>query len=129
MLLISILSVSAMSNLKVLERPLDDATQQTLAFLKQVRARGMSSTLAMTIAPDGEGRLSVTRSTDCGETADWDPASLLLPQEVVFTDTSWSLCFTARGLATSAPVIELADVQGRTKRIEVFLGGAARVQP
>lgn len=130
LVLIGILLATAISNLDQLNRPMEAATAEVAGFLKQARARGMSTTRAYTVRPTSTEHLIAEFSNECGETPAADPKLTLdLPRGVVLNGTSWSVCFNPRGLATSDPTIELIDEEGRTKTLEVFLGGAVRVQP
>ena len=130
LVLIGILLATAISNLDQLNRPMEAATAEVIGFLKQARARGMSTTRAYTVRPTSTEHLIAEFSTECGESATADERLTLdLPRGVLLNGTSWSVCFSPRGLATSDPTIELIDDDGRTKTLEVFLGGAVRVQP
>lgn len=130
LVIIGILLATAVSNLDQLNRPMEAATAELAGFLKQARARGMATTRAYTVRPSSTERIITEFATECGETATTDEIlTLNLPRGVLLNDTSWSVCFSPRGLATSDPTIELIDEDGRTKTLEVFLGGAVRVQP
>ena len=129
LVMIGILLTTALSNIDQLNRPMESGTAEVLGFLKQARARGMSTTRAYTVRPTSTEQIITEFSTECGETVTADPTlTLNLPYGVLLNDTSWSVCFSPRGLATSDPTIELIDSDGRTKTLEVFLGGAVRVQ-
>ena len=52
---------------------------------------------------------------------------LNLPQGVTLTDTSWSVCFSSRGISSDNVVLTLQhDVYG-SEQVEVLLGGTTRV--
>lgn len=131
MFLIAVLSKSAISNLAVVKNPLQDGTTQVLGLLKEVRAKSISTTSAYTLSADSSTRLSAEYANTC-EATSWTADNKLqldLPTGVHLTDTSWSVCFTSRGLANDSPTISLENSQGESKIVEVFLGGAVRIQP
>jgi hypothetical protein len=53
---------------------------------------------------------------------------LTLPSGAYLFDTSWSFCFNSRGLPDANIEIELRDVGGANRIVEVLLGGAVRIQ-
>ncbi len=129
LVLIGILLATAISNIDQLNRPMESATAELVGYLKQVRGRGMATTRAYTVRPTSTEHVIAEFSNECGESATADDTlTFNVPRGVLLNGTSWSVCFSPRGLATSNPTIELIDDEGRTKTLEVFLGGAVRVQ-
>ena len=120
---------SASLFLKPAAAPLQSATVLTEGYLRQIRARAMSTTSAYRLAPIDETRLGAAYAETCGATT-WtdDPDyELELPEEVELSATTWSLCFNSRGLASSNLTITLQQDQFGTRDIEVLLGGTSRV--
>ncbi len=126
-----ILMSAAVDNLKILDRQLSTSSEELLAFLKRTRAKAIASTSAYTIEPISNSHVIVRVSAQCGAGpyATDSSLSLRLPAKVTFDNTSWSSCFSSRGLASSDSEILMRDTEGNSKTIELFLGGAVRVQP
>lgn len=130
MTLLGLLTGMAISNLKDLDDPLQDGASQVLGYIKQVRAQAISSTQAYFIQASSTTQITSSFGIDCQ-----DPSPVLddrlfidLPTGVQMTNTSWTFCFSTRGLADSNILIPLQDQGGSMKVVEVLLGGAARVQ-
>jgi prepilin-type N-terminal cleavage/methylation domain-containing protein len=127
----SIVSVSALSNLSALKNPLDSGAESTVGFLKQVRAKAASTTSAYFVGVTGNNRLYTTYAENCSVDEEDRTADLQmildLPKDVTVNNTSWTTCFTSRGLASSDSQLIVQDIGSRTRIIEVFLGGAVRV--
>ncbi len=125
----AILMGSAVSNIRKLDNPIENAATETLGFLKQIRARAMSSTLAYKVSPESTTRLRVQYSTTCTGTMVSDNSLFLeLPKTTSFAATNWNTCFSPRGLASANVTFAIQDVGDHLKTIEVVLGGAARIQ-
>jgi len=120
----------AILNLKAFDDPLQNGSAQLLSFLKQVRAKAISSTSAYVISPDGPGRIQTQRGTTCGDPDPIDDplVALELPSGAYLYDTTWSFCFNSRGLPDANIELELRDTGGATRIVEVLLGGAVRIQ-
>lgn len=120
----------AISNLRELDDPLLNATSQTIGFLKQVRARAFATTSAYTITPTPSGLVTsfANRCSDVDTTSE-PRLSLTMPSGVTITDTSWTVCFSARGLPNDNVLIPLQDHELKTRTVEVMLGGAVRIVP
>jgi len=117
--------------LKPAEAPLQSATVLTEGYLRQMRARAMSTTSAYRVAPTDETQLDAGYAATCSATT-WtaDPDfGLKFPQGVELSSTAWSLCFSSRGLASDNLTITLQHPQFGTSSIEVLLGGTSRVLP
>lgn len=117
--------------LRPMEAPVLTAAAELEGFLKQARARALATTSACRVLPVTSGNLRVECAANCGATG-WtvDPGpGLALPRDVTMTDTSWTACFTSRGLSTGNLTITLAHPDYRSQRVEVLLGGAARTVP
>ena len=130
-LIISIMMNSAVSNLAEIKDPLKDGVSQCLGFVKQVRAKALSTTSAYFLSAGSDGQLVSSWGSTCeSSTPTPDPTLFLdLPNGVTLTDTAWSVCFDSRGLASGEQTFSVQDVDGRNETIEIFLGGAVRIRP
>ncbi len=98
------------------------------AFFKEARARAVSTTSAYRVQPANPTQVIVYSGSNCSSTPTQDTRLILdLPQYVSLTDISWSTCFQPRGLATDNITATLIDDKGDTHSVEVFLGGAVRI--
>ncbi len=122
-----LLAVMAL-NLRPLYDPLADATNRVEGFIKQTRAKAMATTSAYRIRISGN-QLVGERAKRCSDTS-WTPDSRLvleLPRGVTITSNpSVPLCFSSRGYATTPMTYTLSDAKGRTRQLQVFIGGAVR---
>ena len=129
--LMSVLALSAVSNLAALKNPIASAAATTVGFIKQVRSKAAATTSAYFITVDGADRFVTAYAANCSaalSSRTSDPGlTLELPAGVSVINTDWSTCFTSRGLASSATELTIQDVGSRRRLIEVFLGGAVRV--
>lgn len=110
--------------------PLAEATQIVEGSLRQSRARAMASTSAYRLSATATGFIAETANT-CGAatwTAD-ERYSIELPENVVFLDSTWQVCFNGRGVADRSIDFDMRYTDPRTQdqstaTITVFLGGA-----
>lgn len=51
-----------------------------------------------------------------------------LPNGASMSDTSWTACFTPRGLSESNVTFDLNDADGQSRTVEIALGGGVRIQ-
>ena len=59
-----------------------------------------------------------------------DPdVQLELHDGVTFADTSWTVCFSSRGISDTNLVITLSHPHSGTRDVELLLGGTTRVLP
>ena len=125
--LIAIFSATAVSNLKVLENPLADASFALTHFLRVVRADAMAQTIAIEVAPTSSTTIGTSTASSCDATMTPNTdLQLTLNDGVVLLDTTWSFCFTSRGLSDSNIVIDINEAERGTRSIEVALGGGTR---
>ena len=125
----SLMGVAAM-NMKKLEDPLQSGSAHLSSFIKEVRAEAISSTLAYTIKPVSSTKIITTYANKCSDTTQTtDPRVILnLPSGANLSNTSWDLCFTARGFPDGNIDVSLQDIGHQTKTVEVMLGGAVRIK-
>ncbi len=124
------LGMAAM-NLAPMEGALAGGASLTEGFLREARSSAMASTSAYRVEPSSSNTL-VARTANRCDAATWvlDPdLALELPEDVVFTDTSWSVCFSSRGVADANVTVPIWHPTGGALQVEVLLGGATRVLP
>lgn len=128
-MVVSIIAGTAVSNLKILNNPLNDASLALTHFVKLARARAVSQTKAILITPASSVRLKIqTASTCSGTMTDVPDFFYDMPDTTSFIDTAWSACFTSRGLATSNEIFSIRNEKGGMNEIEIALGGGVRVK-
>jgi hypothetical protein len=118
----------AVMNLKKLDNPLQNGAAQLGGFFKQVRAEAISSTSAYIVVPSSSRRLITRRGTKCSDLSPVDDprVTLNLPSGASLVATNWTLCFNSRGLPDANLQVQLRDLGGQLKTVEVMLGGAVR---
>ena len=120
----------AIMNMKELEDPLQTGASQLAAFIKQVRAEAISSTLAYTIKPASTSKIITVYAAKCSDTDTTSDTkvALELPNGAHLASTTWDLCFNSRGLPDGNIDIEMHDIGSQSKTVEVMLGGAVRIK-
>ncbi|MGI6525600.1 MAG: pilus assembly FimT family protein [Bdellovibrionota bacterium] len=130
--------ISALFSMAVFDfRHLDDAgrngAKELSSFLKEVRARAMSLTLAYTIEPISPTEVIALSSNNCTSTdLTEDPElKLVLPKGAYLVTTDWSICYGTRGIADTSLDIELSSNRNshRSETVQVVLGGGVRIKP
>lgn len=131
--IMAILFASIAPNLKGINDPLQNGSQELAGLFKQTRAKALQTTRAYLLQPVSGVRVQAGFANTCEEAlADGvtlDPQLVLdLPNDVQLRESGWSVCYSARG--TSNVNIELAidSDEGRSRSLEVFLGGAVRLR-
>ena len=144
-----VLSIGAL-NLKPLNNDARHAAGQLAGFLKLTRAKAMSTTSAYKLdvgegSKPGQMRVFASRASRCGDpSAAWVPDEKLqmeLPEKVklsvddVRLKFNWAnltfrpVCFDSRGFSDAYLLVRLEDDRAHTAKVELLLGGAARVTP
>ncbi len=127
--LVGIMSMVIANNMKQLSDPVQDSANQLMGFLKQARAKAISTTSAYIVEADGASRLVTRYDTTCGGTTSIaDPQlSLDLADGVTMDNTTFSVCFTSRGLPDTDLTLTVSTAT-KSRTVELFLGGAIRIQ-
>lgn len=137
---VAILAGSATFQARKLSDPLQNQTALTLSFIKQIRAKAVSSTASYLIYPSSTKEIAVAKGTACPATMPLNPSTLIpgsfvadstrlvISEKVELATTNWGVCVTQRGLFTGAANVQLVDRDGKSRTINIFLGGATRVQ-
>lgn len=119
----------AVMNLNALSSSSENAAAELASLLKQARARAISSTSAYFVVPLSTTQIVTRFGTNCSDTTLVnDPTlSLNLPSGANLGSTTWTICFTSRGLSDSNTQISVYDIHSQTHQVEVLLGGSVRV--
>jgi len=127
--LFGVLCTVAISNLKVLESPLISASSNLTHFFRLVRVRAIAQTRAIKVTPSSTNYLTASTAANCSETSFTPLPELFLDigEDVSISDTSWSVCFTQRGLVDDSVSFSMSSATG-SKTVEVALGGGIRIQ-
>lgn len=109
--------------------PAQNGAAQVAGFIKKARARAISTTSYLKVTPASTNGLSAERVSSCAAgSGDQDTRmNLELPQGVVLTNISWSICFNPRGFSDIDTTIPLEDIYDGEQQVEVFIGGAVRI--
>lgn len=132
LVVLAILGISvtaATQNLRPLETPLQTGASLVQGMFRQARLRAIASTSAYRVSPAGSQILIAETAASCAETT-WtsDPDVLVeMPDDVTMSPTSWTVCFSGRGLSTNNVTVTLNHPYYGTREIEVLLGGTTRV--
>jgi prepilin-type N-terminal cleavage/methylation domain-containing protein len=115
--------------LEPMETPLQSGAIQMESFFRQSRLRAMATTSAYRVAPSDSSNLAVERAATCSATtwATEDDMELELPKGVAMSDTSWSVCFSSRGISMNNITVTLQHSKYGLRQVEVLLGGTTRV--
>lgn len=111
--------------------PIESGAVQLEGFFRQARLRAMATTSAHRVKPTDGSNLMVETASNCSATT-WTTSGDLvqeLPSGVTMTDTSWSVCFSSRGISLNNVTVTLTHSKYGTRDIEVLLGGTTRILP
>lgn len=123
----------AVANYDVLNNPLQNSTNQTIGFFKQVRAKAVSSTSAYRVEQLNDLTLITKTAPSCDSLESEffvdTKLSLEIEKEVRFVTSSFSLCFNARGFADTNKTLPLITRTGILDYANVVipLGGGAKI--
>ena len=108
--------------------PAQSSASNIAAFFKEARARAVSTTSAYRVQPTSSRQIVAYFGNTCSNTPSQDPRLMLdLPTDVTLTSIGWNTCFSSRGLADTNTTVSVIDDEGLSQSIEVFLGGAVRI--
>ena len=126
--IISLMSATVVSNIKEINRPLTDASFEITHFLRLSRSRAISQTLYMKVSPLSLYKLVVASGSSCAAaTTTVNDLSLTLPNDTSLTSTSWSVCFTPRGLVNETVSFDIIDEESHRKTVQIALGGGVQI--
>lgn len=105
-----------------------NSANQIVELTRRIRAKALQDTLAYTIQPSSATQIVVKYSNTCSSTTKTTDNSLgiKLISGTSLASTTWSVCFDSRGFSDTALSLNVNDVYGRSKTVQIVLGGAAR---
>jgi hypothetical protein len=111
-----------------LRQPVADGAAELSGFVKKSRAKALATTYAYTIEPASATRVRATYGRTCDDaTQTVDPRlAFELPTRARFTDITWKICFSARGISEESADIEITD-DATTATMQIAAGGGTRV--
>ncbi|HMO02072.1 MAG TPA: prepilin-type N-terminal cleavage/methylation domain-containing protein [Oligoflexia bacterium] len=121
-----VLLVLAAFNFKQLENKTLNTANGVVGFLKVVRARALTNSLAYEVAPVSLQLLRARAKKSC--VADQyldDFYDYELREGVIIDNPNWNTCYSARGMASQAVNFKVTD-GSNSRVVEVVLGGAVR---
>ena len=126
--LMTIMSAIAVLNLKKFDQTSSNGANQVAAQLKRARSYAMNSTVTVKVSPSTSNQLIATAAQTCSATTRTTipELALTLPTGATFATTTWTLCYTSRGLSRDSLSIPVQD-SSRTRTVQVVLGGGVRV--
>lgn len=126
--IITVLSGIAVINLRKFDQSSTNAANQIASLIKSSRAYGMTSTVTVQIKPVNTTRIQVTAAASCSTTTRTNipELALTLPDGATLNDTTWSLCYTSRGISRDSLDVLVRDYT-RTRTVQIVLGGGVRV--
>jgi prepilin-type N-terminal cleavage/methylation domain-containing protein len=128
-LVVSILTVTAIPNFKAFDAPLSQSAFATSHMLRLARARAISTTSYIRIAPDSLTTIAAFSVVSCSPEAEPSMLSELrleLEDGIQFDEQNWYICFTPRGLSDAHISFSISNGAQR-KDIQVALGGGVRI--
>jgi hypothetical protein len=129
----SLMMSVAAANYKVLDDPMDNATSQMTGFIKQVRARAISSTTAYRLELVGDNTIVAKTSASCSDAAEDfatdSKLALTIEKDVRISSGLIDICFSPRGLANWNWWITITERQDplEWRNLEITLGGTVMV--
>lgn len=124
----SIMALTAISDVKTLDNSLSSTSNGLLGYLKVARTKAVGTTQAYNIIASGPYSVRAEVASSC-DSATWtaDPThSYDLPSGVSLVSTTFSVCFGPRGFTDGSEDIELTD-GSQLHTLEVFQAGAVRL--
>jgi Tfp pilus assembly protein FimT len=117
--------------LRPLQSPIDTGTTLLEGFLRQARLNAIATTSAYRVSPSSTSRLRTTYASSCSATTWTTDAdmTLALPSGVTMTSTSWSVCFSSRGISNANTLVTLQHPTNGSRKVEVLVGGTTRIVP
>lgn len=128
MCLMAIITAISVYGLKAMDNPLADAAFSVHKYLDLVRSEAIGRTSAIVISPASSTSITATQGPSCtSATTAANDLRLNLPNGAHLTDTSWSICFTQRGLTDATAIISITDALGAHRLVRVALGGGNKI--
>lgn len=133
-LILGIMAAIVAPTFRGMSNDLENGTRESAGFLRLARAQAMTTTSAYRIRVVSDAELQGEHARQCDD-VDWtpDPRVRLELREGVrlqgadIQPNAVLLCYSSRGVANASPTLTVADRDGRTASVEVFLGGTLSV--
>ncbi|TVR64103.1 MAG: hypothetical protein EA422_07610 [Gemmatimonadales bacterium] len=129
LVIVGTLTTLSVPAFRALSNDLRTAVTETSGFVAQARSQAMSTSSSVRIRVVSDRELIGERSRDCAGTGGWEVDGRVrlefregLRLSGPETD-SVLLCFNSRGVSDANPTFVLTDRDGRSREIEVLLGG------
>lgn len=118
-------------NLLPVASPVDTSTALLEGVFREARLNAIATMSSYRVTPGSTNRLRAEKGASCSATSWTADASLdtTLPTGVTMSPSSWSVCFSSRGISTNNVVVTLAHATYGSRRVEVLFGGTSRVLP
>jgi prepilin-type N-terminal cleavage/methylation domain-containing protein len=129
--LIGIVVCAVVVNMQSSGNPLDVSTSLLEGQFRAARLNAIATMSAYRVSPATPSSLRAEKGATCSATT-WTVDSSLnnaLSTGVTMSPSSWSVCYSSRGIATANVVVTLAHSRYGSRRVEVLVGGASRVLP
>ena len=122
-----ILTGIAIFNFRGMNDPLASGTKGMAGYFRNVRVKAISTTSAVKVYPISATRAIAAFANKCSDTTFTADSKMIydLPKGAVFTNTSWSICYSGRGLPTTDETIYLGN-GSQISTVDVYLGGAVQ---
>lgn len=124
----AIIGSTLISNYRELNDPLQNTTNQLVTQLKAARIKAISTTSSYMVQPISTSKVLFKYGNTCATaTTTDDELTINFPTTVRLDDTTWSVCFSPRGLADASLDIDVLE-GGRLRIVEVMIGGSVRAK-
>lgn len=124
LLLVAVLTETALYSLRQITDPLNDASTSMEHYLHLARTSAISNTEVIKVRAVSSTRLEAQSSDSCTGTMTTIPQLYLdLPTGSSLSDTTITACFTQRGFADAPAAFPIVDTTGQAKTVRVALGG------
>lgn len=127
--IMAILMGMAVSNLRLTEQTAIDSADELMSFVKSVRSKAIATTSAYRVYAVDASNVFTQYGTDCDNATTYNDSlyKLTLPDGGKMFNTTWSVCFSPRGIADATATIPVRDNKGTYRTVEILLGGAVRI--
>jgi prepilin-type N-terminal cleavage/methylation domain-containing protein len=129
--ILSIAITTVAMNLQPVASPVDTSTNLLEGVFREARLNAIATMSAYRVSPASTTRLQGEKGASCSATS-WSvdqSLSTTLPTGVTMSPSSWSVCFSSRGISTANVIVTVAHPTYGSKRVEVLYGGTSRVLP
>jgi prepilin-type N-terminal cleavage/methylation domain-containing protein len=124
------LGVTAMQ-LQPVASPVDTATNLVEGEFREARLNAIATMSAYRVSPATPSQLKGEKAASCSATT-WTLDSSMnnpLPTGVTMSPSSWSVCFSSRGISTNSLTVTVSHPTYGSKGVMVLYGGTTRVTP